>query len=367
MTGLAHADKAASIEHYNKGRALYAAASFEAAVAEFDLAYREFPAPEYLHDIGQAYRRLEKCDALGYFERYLAAKSDAKNRTEVEKTIAALRPRCASTTTATPAPTTTAPTTTAPKTTAPTTTATTAPPGRTTTVTSTPSSKPAGGKRANDAAGADRGATRANDAPTAAGRANVAMVTDAGARRTSDDARVTTMAPRSSPFSATASAGVVLLDAGPVVMPPIGQLDLGARYRLTEHPLRVDIGAGFSLARLPFDDTAMGTAWLVTPEIVGEAHFVIRPRLGIVAKLGVGPMFVSGLDAGNPFTEGGMPTSTIAMMRVHVDAGVAWDATDRVRVYAMPGYQRSSRREELASDISALHGLSISAGVSVGW
>jgi hypothetical protein len=175
------------------------------------------------------------------------------------------------------------------------------------------------------------------------------------------------MAPARSPFSATASAGVVLLDAGPVVMPPVGQLDLGARYRLTEHPFRLDIGAGVSLARLPFDDTAMGTAWLVTPEIVGEAHVPIRPRLGIVAKVGVGPMFVSGLEAGNPFTEGGMPTGTIAMVRVHVDAGVTWDATDRVRVFATPGYQRSSRREELASDISALHGLSIAAGVTVGW
>lgn len=83
--------KASSLEHYKKGRTAYAAGGFAAAIDEFELAYREHPAPEYLHDIAQAYRRLDKCDAVSYFERYLAAKPDAKNRADVERALAELR------------------------------------------------------------------------------------------------------------------------------------------------------------------------------------------------------------------------------------------------------------------------------------
>ena len=150
-------------------------------------------------------------------------------------------------------------------------------------------------------------------------------------------------------------------------MPPIGQLDLGARYRLLDREVTLEIGAGISLARLPFDDTSMGAAWLATPEIVAEARYRVQSRISILGSAGVGPMLVSGLYAGNPFTEGGMASGTIAMVRLHGGIGVAWDATDTIRVHASPSYVWSPRREPLASDISALHGLALSAGVTVGW
>jgi hypothetical protein len=349
LAGVAHADKASSIEHYNKGRKAYAAASFEQAVAEFERAYREFPAPEYLHDIGQAFRRLEKCDALDYFDRYLAAKPDAKNRAEVEKTIASLRPRCA--------PTVTAPTTATPaKVTTP------------TTASSTPStSVPSSTQKPSGATNGAR--TAAGSRPQVA--APMVAVADTGANAAiRDDHRISSSAPHidaRSPFSATASVGVLLLDAGQVVMPAIGQLDVGARYRLLDRSITLEIGAGISLGRLPFDDVSMGAAWLVTPEIAAEAHYRVHSQISILGAAGVGPMLVSGLDAGNPFTEGGTASGTIAMVRVRGGIGVAWDATERIRVHATPSYLWSPRRDPLASDISALHGLALSAGMTVGW
>ncbi|HEY5926667.1 MAG TPA: hypothetical protein VIV11_33505, partial [Kofleriaceae bacterium] len=78
LASLAHADKAASLTHYDKGKKAYAAGNFALAAAEFEAAYAAWNTPEYFHDIGQAYRRLDRCnEAATAFERYLAAKPDA--------------------------------------------------------------------------------------------------------------------------------------------------------------------------------------------------------------------------------------------------------------------------------------------------
>lgn len=308
--GIAHADaKATSLDHYIKGRKAYVAASFEVAISEFERAYAAYPAPEYLHDIAQAYRRLDRCDAVGYFERYLAAKPDAKNKTDVERQIAALSRRCSPT----PAPP--------------------APP-----------------------APVESAASPSTPAPAPP---RVAVV-DAATVATPDSSISTTARSAAPPslYALTASAGVALLDAGPVVMPPVGQFELGARRRVLVAPVDVNAGVSFSLGHLPFDDTSTGTVWLFSPELVGEARYTVYPRWSITGTVGAGAMVMTGLAEGNPFTTDAMDSGTITTARVRASVGVAYIASDRLTVHVAPlGYQWSPRRDALASDINALHGL----------
>ena len=329
---VAHADKATSLEHYNKGKRAYAAASFELAITEFELAYRAHPAPEYLHDIGQAHRRLGRpCDALAHFERYLAAKPTAKNKAEVEQLVATLRPGCA------PAPATTAP--------------------QTSTTTTTPAATPS-------APGPSQSPSPSPAASTVGAPARVAVATPAASTAISTAASPSREA---SPYSATASAGVVLLDAGPVVMPPVAQLELGVRRRLAA-AYDLHAGAGLALARLPYDDMASGTVWLVGPQLAVDAAFPLGSRLSLVGGAAVGATAITGLGEGNPFVDGGMATGAIITARVRGELGIAWRASPRLAVRVVPvAYQWSPARGKLADDISALHGFAMAAGVAVGW
>src|SRR5688500_3138035 len=105
LASAAYADKPASLAHYEKGKQAYAAGKFELAVAEFERAYAAWNAVEYLHDIGQAYRRLGRCnEAATALERYLAGKPDAPNRVAVAGHIQALRAKCPAHAASQPAP-----------------------------------------------------------------------------------------------------------------------------------------------------------------------------------------------------------------------------------------------------------------------
>lgn len=309
-SGVARADKAASLDHYKRGKAAYAAASFETAIAEFELAYKEMPAPEYLHDIAQAYRRLDKsCDALANFEKYLAEKPAAKNRAEVEAHIAALRPKCAP---AQPLPAVEP-------------------------VAPTPASAPPAPVRVAAVEQPTRVVVRENSvtAPSA--------------------------------YSLAVAGGVVLLDAGAVVMPPIGQLDATVR-RGFGGAYDLHIGAGLSLARLPYDDMTTGTVWLTGPQLTVDAAYAVHARVSLIGGAALGATVISGLGAGNPFTTDNMSTGAIITARVKAELGVSWRASDRVNVRVLPaGYQWSPARGKLAGDIDALHGFTMSAGVAVGW
>ncbi|MDQ3340731.1 MAG: sigma-70 family RNA polymerase sigma factor [Myxococcota bacterium] len=318
-SGVARADKATSLDHYNKGKTAYAAASFETAIAEFELAYKEMPAPEYLHDIAQAYRRLDKsCDALAYFEKYLAGKPAAKNRAEVEQHIVALKPKCA-------------------------------PPAATPTPASTPTAPPAPVVVAEASA------------PVAAPR--VATVVEPSQTRIVG--RVATTRP--SPYSVAVAGGVVLLDAGPVVMPPIGQLDASVRRRFGG-AYDLHAGAGISLARLPYDDMKSGTVWLAGPQLTVDAAYAVHPKLSLIGGAALGAIVISGLGAGNPFTTDNMSSDAVITARAKAELGVAWCASDRVTVRVLPaGYQWSPARGKLADDIDALHGFTMSAGLAVAW
>ena len=87
----AHArDKRAAAAHFQKGRALFEAASYSAALEEFNAGYEAFPLAGFLVNIGQCQRKLDRIDdAAASFQKYLDAEnSDPKVRLEVQDALA---------------------------------------------------------------------------------------------------------------------------------------------------------------------------------------------------------------------------------------------------------------------------------------
>lgn len=61
--------------HFSAGTTFYEAGSYDKAIAEYDEAYRLLPLPDFLFNIGQAYRlKGDDRRAISYYQRYLDAK-----------------------------------------------------------------------------------------------------------------------------------------------------------------------------------------------------------------------------------------------------------------------------------------------------
>jgi hypothetical protein len=328
IAATAHADRATSLEHYEEGKQAYASGSFERALEEFDRAYQVWPAPEYLHDMAQALRRLGRCDeAIGHFVRYLDEKPDAFNRGETEERIAELRETCPRVQVAA-SPQQEA----GPK----------APQTR-----RSRSLPPARAQAALDVSG-----DAAPVAPIERGAAPA--VGHSSPRR-----------PEPSPWSAAASLGLAFLEAGPVVMPPVTHIALSGHLQ-TNLPFALKLGAGIGIGRLPYDDIMRGTVWLAGPEVIASGSHPLRRELALHAGAAVGANLVWGLGEGNPFTAEGRVGDLLLLPRARVELGLDWRASDRATVRLAPlGYQISPRRAPLAADIAALHGFSMSAGVTL--
>lgn len=107
--------------HYEVGLGMYHLGNYRDAVREFTAGYDLSPRPEFLINLGQAYRKLNELDrAQEMFRKYLArAPADAPDRVQVRGLLAEVDAERAAAPPATSAPSTTAPATAAPTTAAP--------------------------------------------------------------------------------------------------------------------------------------------------------------------------------------------------------------------------------------------------------
>jgi len=96
VTASAHADPdAAALErakvHFKQARALQNAGDYARAADEYKAAYELDARPEFLFDIGQAFRLAgAKREALDYFRRYLEQQPDGPGADEARKHVAIL-------------------------------------------------------------------------------------------------------------------------------------------------------------------------------------------------------------------------------------------------------------------------------------
>jgi hypothetical protein len=94
--GAQEAARAEARRSLEEGAKRFEAGDYAAALARFEEAYRHFPSPRFLYNMGQAQRRLDRpLEALESFERFLAEARDAPAtaRQEAERLVAELRGR----------------------------------------------------------------------------------------------------------------------------------------------------------------------------------------------------------------------------------------------------------------------------------
>jgi tetratricopeptide (TPR) repeat protein len=82
-------DKRGAAAHFKNGRALFEAASWAAALDEFNAGYDAYPLPGFLVNIGQCQRKLDHLDeAAAAFEKFLASGTgDVALRGEVKEAL----------------------------------------------------------------------------------------------------------------------------------------------------------------------------------------------------------------------------------------------------------------------------------------
>jgi tetratricopeptide (TPR) repeat protein len=84
------ADKRVAAAHFQKGRALFEATAYQAALDEFNAGYDAYPLAGFLVNIGQCQRKLDHLDeAAAAFQKFLDSNpGDAKLRGEVQDALA---------------------------------------------------------------------------------------------------------------------------------------------------------------------------------------------------------------------------------------------------------------------------------------
>ncbi len=85
-------DRERAVELFEEGERSYRAGDFDGAIGHLDAAYRIFPEPVILYNLGRAHEgRGDDREAADYFERYLAEAGEVEDRGGIEARIQNLR------------------------------------------------------------------------------------------------------------------------------------------------------------------------------------------------------------------------------------------------------------------------------------
>lgn len=303
LAGAAHADgKADAKLHHARGRAAFEAGQYESAIAQFELAYKSYPAPEFLFNLAQVYRKLWRCEARKYLEQFLATKPEPREEAAARKILAEVEPKC---------PLGEEPTGPASQPTTPTT-------GTSTTATATPTS------------GATTGGGSADPA--------TGVTTEVLAR-----ARA--------PWAVSAQLGIAYTSAGDVIMPVVPSFSLAGTRALGPRWLRV--GARLSNTPLPYDQAEEGTSQMTQLLAIAEASGEVLPSVRVGGELGAGVLVWTGVGDGNPFTDGAK-SAALVMPTVRLGGAIDFQLSDMFAVRVSPALSLSPAANKLADDIGVL-------------
>jgi hypothetical protein len=401
MPALALAQPKTADDWYKEGENQYNLGEFDKAAEAFKAGFAaetdESKKPAYLYNVAQAYKQAgpSRCrDAAFFFKRYLVLKDadtvkplKPERRAQIEQNIAAME-ECANTggsgtgttgtgTTTKPGgtgTTTTTTTTTKPGGTGTTTTTkpggtgtatTTKPTGTGTTTTTT--TKPAGtGTITAPKAGTDATKPKTTVAVTGTedGETDTGEVDDG-------EEDVTATWDETQPKLVSARA---LLGGAYVGM---GDLDVGVRAAfgiiggypvLRQEKLLVEAGIAFTATPINYRNQmtdAASRASLIGFMANGAATYSVMPKITARGDLGLGIMTFSGLDMGNPFTEGMLGTTgglTSFAFRLGVSGD--YEINKNLVATATPfALTYSPAKEGLRSDIGGILKIEFMVGV----
>lgn len=182
------------------------------------------------------------------------------------------------------------------------------------------------------------------------------------------DTSVTAVAPGTPRLlSVRLLAGGSHVSAGDLSFPTQPTTALVAGYPLVlNDKLIVEPGVGATFTPAPYD----GMAGAETGKMFGlfanaGARYEVAPKIGVRGDVGLGILAFSGLATGNPFTEGGAPT-TGALSMFHLRAAVSADYwfLDNLSVTATPfAFGYSPAKAGFRSTVSSITSIDFMVGL----
>lgn len=328
--------QAAALALYKKGRIQYDLGNFEQAIDLFKRAYEASPHQSFLFNIAQSYRLMDDCkNALFFYKRYLSvAGVDGKNSDLVQQYIKEMSERC---------------------------TEEDAGPDE--------SGGGSGGGSGDGGGGASDSAGRS--APGSAGGPGAAdPAADPSMDPAMDRARGQRRHPRQGPVIVGAvELGPAFLDIGDAA-PDGAQLSLsaGAGYPIDLGRVDLSLGALFTYTPLPWsnaDAEASGTSSLTSLLFNVAARFWLLDRVAVRGDIGVGALFLGGLEQDNVFVPPGtMASGTLSMFNVRAGIGADIMLTRNLVLSASPAvYSYSPPKQGLRQEIDGFARFEIMAGI----
>lgn len=353
---LALAQPKSADDWYKEGETQYNLGNFDKAAEAFKQGFSQETVdskkPAYLYNVAQAYRQGQKCkDAAFFYKRYLSLKDQdtAKplkpdKRAEIEQRIAELE-ECARTQESIskkPPDNTISPTgegqTGNPKTTG----------GQT------------GGTPANTGTGTGTTVGQVGNGES-----------DEGEGDEGEGDGITqsaTLQPRV--ISARLVGGGAKVTAGDLTVPVLASFAVTAGYPvLSQDKLEVDAGVVFGFQPVPYKNSMTGadkTGQFISALVDAGATYTVAPKIGLRGDLGLGILAFSGIsEMGNPFTEGGAPTSgALTMFQLRVAASADYAITPNLVATVTPiAFSFAPAKTGLRDDIKSITRLDFMLGI----
>jgi hypothetical protein len=334
----AAANRKKALELFDRGKVQYDLGRWTEAVELWKKAYETFTAPEFLFNIAQAYRHDGNCEqALFFYRRYLATRTKAPNRSEVEGHIAQLEKKCKARPEDEEG-------------------GATGPPGEGEGEEAEPADQP--GEDAGEEPGAEAGERPARVAE-ADQREGEGEGVDAAQERGELEERAAPEDDRPRLFA--------LRVAGGPSFPSLGPLDVGTLVSLTAgvgHPVQVgtvvlEPGVLVTYSPVPWEVEATdesGTAGLtgVMANLGASLEFI--PKLSGRVDAGVGALIFTGLTKeGNPFLDmNDFADGAIAMFHVRGALGLEYAISRNFVLHAEPVVFSYSPSRPLREEIDSI-------------
>ncbi|HKE20481.1 MAG TPA: tetratricopeptide repeat protein [Kofleriaceae bacterium] len=351
-------DKKKAMQIYNKGVVQYNLGRWQQAVELWEQAYEVFDAPEFLFNIGQAYRQQRNCErGLFFYRRYLATKPNAPNRSEVMKFIAELEKECSEKAGSGTGGGATAGGAGG--------TAGTGKTGSGDQSTGGATGQPGGDTTAGGEAGRDQravtGAGGAGDQSDVGAGDGSDAGGDGEADGEGDVEGGATPSPERPPhlFAVRIAGGPSFPSLGPLDVGTLVSFNLGAGHPINLGQIVLEPGALVTYTPVPWEVMATdksGTAGLTGLLANVGVGYEFLPGLSGRAEAGVGALIFSGLtEQGNPFLdETDVADGAIPMFHVRGALGVEYAITKNIVVEAQPVVFSYSPSRPLRAEIDKI-------------
>lgn len=158
--------------------------------------------------------------------------------------------------------------------------------------------------------------------------------------------------------SARAGLGLAMVAVGPQDVPVQGSFFVSAGYPIAAGPATIDAGVGIGYTPLPYrTTTGMSEVASLTSFLANAgATYPVTDAIGVRGEVGLGLQTFGNIVAGNPFTVGGQPTTgTLAMFNFRFAVSAEYSITPNIAASVTPfSVSVSPKKEGMESGVTAI-------------